>query len=203
MTAKPTPAPVRPSRAPLAIVPQPDPNTKPLPTRTPARLLRHPPAGAPTAKGTPVVAKKTVSPVQSSSPLYYPQPKTPAVRGLGAQNQKKPDMNAHNGPKAMFSRLATDCSDEIVDYEERSRKPSPIGTPPEANAVERAQPGKTRLGKREKPASSPEGGQNSAKRPRRLVSGSSGAALSVLTSSCRGLTCVAAQPLNKMSPCRR
>ncbi|KIP10723.1 hypothetical protein PHLGIDRAFT_115276 [Phlebiopsis gigantea 11061_1 CR5-6] len=171
-TAKPTPAPVRPSsRVALAPVPQLDPNTttKARPTRTPARLPRYPPTGAPTAQGTLMAAKKTVSPVQSSSPLVYPQPKTPAVRGPGAQNAKKPGANAHNGPRAMFSRLATDCSDEIVDFEERSHKPSPIGTPPAANANEDAKD-RARLGKRSKPASSPEGGQSNAKRPRRLRS---------------------------------
>ena len=112
-------------------------------------------------------------------------------------------MNAHNGPKAMFSRLASDGSDEIVDFEEKSRKPSPIGTPPEANAAERMQSGRTRLGKRDKPASSPESGPNSAKRPRRLVGVGNPATCVVTEPLCRGPICVAAQSLNRTGLCKR
>lgn len=76
-------------------------------------------------------------------------------------------MNANNaGPKTNFRRLDTAMSDDIQDFEDKSRKASPIGTPPEANAAEPAQAGKTGLGKRGKPsdAVSPPGGGKYAKR---------------------------------------
>lgn len=178
VTAKPTPAPIRPAaRLPLAAVPQPDPNsTKTHATRPPARLNR--PTGAPTAKSSPAAAKKlVVSPTHfSSSPLVYPDPKTPGpgMRAPApAQKKPNPTAQAKPGPRAMFSRLATDCSDEIADFEEpRSGKGSPIDTttPPQANRPEQvARPSKTALGKRDKPAagSGQEGEQNTMRK--RLV----------------------------------
>ncbi|GJE84222.1 hypothetical protein PsYK624_002980 [Phanerochaete sordida] len=166
VTARPTPAPVRPvARPPLAAVPQPDPNTKARATRTPARLRPYAPAGAPTAKSSPAQPRKPASPAAqpalSSSPLVYPQPKTPAVRAPGGAARKGA------GPKGTFRRLASALSDEIQDFDDAAparRTDSPVGTPPgadRADKAERAQGSKAGLGKRDKPsdAGSPPGGR--------------------------------------------
>ncbi|EKM59216.1 uncharacterized protein PHACADRAFT_169695 [Phanerochaete carnosa HHB-10118-sp] len=162
MTARPTPAPVRPVAKPaLTAVPQPDPNTKARVARTPAHLRPFAPAGAPTTKSSPAQPKKVPSPAgmppMSSSPLVYPQPKTPAVRGLGG-GAKKTVAIAHNaGQRANFRRLDTTMSDDIQDFEDKSRKTSPVGTPPEANSAEPTRASK----KRDKPSDTASRGTDS------------------------------------------
>lgn len=92
---------------------------------------------------------------QSSSPLVYPPPKTPAIHGPGggASAQKKaPAIALLAAPKGNFRRLDTAMSDEIQDFDDKdSRNASPVGTSPGANAAERARGSKNGLGKRERP----------------------------------------------------
>lgn len=194
VTAKPTPAPVRPSanvRPPLALVPATNPNTinTARPARTPARVFRQAHAGAPTAKNSPAVSKKpATSPYAApeySSPLVYPPPKTPAVRAPAAttttpaahSRRPAPGDTAmfKAAPRTGFRRLATDCSDEIVEFSQRSLHVSPIASPPESYATSHAPPEKERektgLGKRNsrEDHGSPSTSQNGARQPKRLV----------------------------------
>jgi hypothetical protein len=167
VTAKPTPVPMRPIRPTLAALPPPDANILKAarPMRHPARF-RQEHAGAPTVGGTPTTAKKlSVSPtgVHQSSPVEYPPPKTPGIRRHG---NRRHNAVANSGMKSKFSMLNNTSSDDIVEFDDKSRKTSPIGTPPQPNAAENLYLSKTALGKRTSPVEGQSGGR------KRLVSAS-------------------------------
>lgn len=140
--------------------------------RTPGPARPHRPTVA-GVKGTPVPALHKNTPISThkahlaqyaperSSPLV--PPKTPATSRGGAPKTA----GLQRGSKTMFGRLATDCSDDILDFEEKNSQLSPIdGTSPSEQPLAKS----TGLGKRAKPsdAISPSGSQNNgryAKRP--------------------------------------
>lgn len=169
VSAKPTPAPARMhARPPLAPVPMPPPNVL-LRTPGPARSTRPISAGA---KGTPVPAAYKNSPAPLHKASYAPGkpsplvPKTPAPHRGGAP---KPD-HAEKSGKTMFSRIATDCSDEIQDFEEKSRKMSPISSL-SASPTDHSHAKATSLGKRAKPSDivSPTGAHQHGRHAKRPV----------------------------------
>lgn len=144
VTAKPTPAPIRPSstRAPLVSVPQPAPNVQARPT--PVRPYRQ--AGAPTARSTPIpmMTSPTIAlrVFEKSSPVVYPAPRVPTAACAPIQKSMK---HARHADKPAFRRLATDRSDDIADFDD----PSP-GLSPLQKLPERPEGSKSRAGKRER-----------------------------------------------------
>ena len=181
-TAKPTPAPVRMfERPPLAPVPLSSPNM----VRTPGhpRPIRATPAGA---QGTPLLSVLKTTPAaarvhtqqQPQKPPYAPtkpSPLVPLPKTPAADRDNIPKSTARGMrttiEKSTFSRLATDTSDDIMEFEEKpwQRPLSPIQSesPPDQPLAKIAKPGK-----RAKPSDSisPTGSQGHGRLAKRPVS---------------------------------
>ncbi|KAI0091997.1 hypothetical protein BDY19DRAFT_573185 [Irpex rosettiformis] len=156
ITAKSTPAPIRTgARAPLATVPVPVLNA--LARSSP--VIR-PQTVAPTARSTPLQAKKTSATVQfapenmKSSPLVYPSPKISAPGRLKTYKTLK---QVAQSSKGGFRRLGTDHSDDIQDFDDLIPHLSPVQDMPEGP--------KAKLGKRDRTADakSPNGARQAKK----------------------------------------